>query len=146
MYCSSVLYWWKTSEHLVLFSFFLFLFFFVNTVLTQIDVHTTMNFKSFLEFLTQSLQCVYTKTNTTVFTQTIFPGSWHVVRNHIYIHMYLYVHKNISIWGLTNFNNVCWFNILHHYLEHYCIEKRKSSFCKHYEVPKVFSRIAQSCF
>ena len=67
------------------FSCFSFLIFFVNTVLTQIDVHTTMNFKSFLEFLTQSLQCVCTKTNTTVFTQTTFPGSWHVAQNYISI-------------------------------------------------------------
>ena len=143
------MYWWKTSGHLVLSCFrFFFSYFFVNTVLTQIDVHTTMNFKSFLEFLTQSLQCVYTKTNTTVFTQTIFPGSWHVVRKYTYMNIYIVRLCIILLlfWGLTNFNIVFWINILHHYLGHYCIEKRKSSFCKHYEVPKVFSRIAQSCF
>ena len=77
----------KPRNILSCFLVFYFLIFLVNTVLTQIDVHTTMNFKSFLEFLTQSLQCVYTKTNTTVFTQTTFPGSWHVAENYISISM-----------------------------------------------------------
>ena len=37
----------KPRNILSCFSFFFFSYFFVNTVLTQIDVHTTMNFKSF---------------------------------------------------------------------------------------------------
>ena len=122
--------------------FFLFLFF-VNTVLTQIDVHTTMNFKSFLEFLTQSLQCVYTKNQyDSIYANNI---SWKLVCS-TKLYVFINVYKNMGSRILTNFNVVFWINILHHYLGHYCIEKRKSSFCKHYEVPKVFSRIAQSCF
>ena len=83
----------KPRNILSCFSFFFFSYFFVNTVLTQIDVHTTMNFKSFLEFLTQSLQCVYTKNQyDSIYANNI---SWKLVCS-TKLYVFINVYKNMG--------------------------------------------------